>query len=99
MDALPILEINLRDPSRETVEGLRSSIPRNGWRWAGRESRREESSSVVLPLMTMEIMAATGPRTFYIAELDPCLVVKKKTLLVTGLVDIFSHSKSNIPSL
>lgn len=53
----------------------------------------------MLPLMTMEIMAATGPRTFYIAELDPCLVVKKKTPLVTGLVDIFSHGKSNILSL
>lgn len=59
----------------------------------------KQKGSAVLPLMIMEIAAATEPHTFSIAELGPCLFVKKKSLLVTGLVGMFSCSTSNIPSL
>lgn len=61
--------------------------------------RKGGNFSVVLPLMIIEIMAATGPCTFSIAELGPCPVVKKKTSLATGLVGIFPCSKSNTLSL
>lgn len=55
----------------------------------GEKESRKGGSSVVLLLMNMEIMAATGPRTFSTAELGACLFVTKKTPLVTDLVEIF----------
>jgi len=51
---------------------------------AGRERRKGGIViCVVLPLMTLKIIAATVPGMLFIVDLVPCLAVKKKTHLVT----------------
>lgn len=55
--------------------------------WWGEKGEREEVvvHSVVLPLRITTIGAATGPCAPSLAELYPCLVVKKKAHLISQL--------------
>lgn len=49
-----------------------------GW-WEEKGEREEVVSSVVLPLVTIQIIEITAPCTLFTAELLPCLVPKEKT--------------------
>lgn len=53
-----------------------------GW-WEGKEGEKVVVSSVVLPLLNIQIIAVTASCTLLTAELVPCLVPKEKTHLVT----------------
>lgn len=53
------------------------------WMGGRREGKEVVVSFVVLPFTVVYITAATVPCTLFIAELVPCLSVKKKTHLVT----------------
>lgn len=56
-----------------------------GWQEGKGEREEVVVGSVVLPLTITEIRAAMGPCALSIAELGPCLVVKKKAYLVSQL--------------
>lgn len=52
--------------------------------WEGKGEMKEVLvSSVVLPLLTIQIIAVIAPGTLFTAELIPCLVPKNKTHVVT----------------
>lgn len=84
MDVVFISAVNLRASSTEIAEVLISSKIIHS-RMAGKERRKGGSNAVVLPLRITAIRAATGLCALSIAELGPCLVVKKKAHIVSQL--------------